>query len=61
LKGREKVIKLMRLQSSAIRFIYKRLKEGKKDNEIFDPRKILSAFQGRVDKYLDRVRLSQTS
>jgi hypothetical protein len=29
LKGREKVIKLMRLQSSAIRFTYKR-EEGKK-------------------------------
>jgi predicted transposase len=28
--AREKVIKLMRLQSSAIRFIYKRLEEGKK-------------------------------
>jgi predicted transposase len=32
---REKVIKLMRLQSSAIRFIYNRLKEGKTDNEIY--------------------------
>jgi predicted transposase len=32
---REKVIKLMHLQSSAIRFIYKRLKEGKTDNEIY--------------------------
>ncbi len=34
---REKVIKLMRLQSSAIRFIYNRLKEGKTDNEIYKP------------------------
>jgi predicted nucleic acid-binding protein len=34
---------------------------GKKDNEIFDPRKILSALHGRVDKYLHKVRLSQTS
>ena len=32
---REKVIKLMRLQSSAIRFIHNRLKEGKTDNEIY--------------------------
>jgi predicted transposase len=32
---REQVIKLMRLQSSAIRFIYNRLKEGKTDNEIY--------------------------
>jgi predicted transposase len=32
---REKVIKLMRLQSSAIRFIYNRLKEGKTDNKIY--------------------------
>jgi predicted transposase len=32
---REKVIKLMRLQSSAMRFIYNRLKEGKTDNEIY--------------------------
>jgi predicted transposase len=32
---REKVIKLMRLQSPAIRFIYNRLKEGKTDNEIY--------------------------
>jgi predicted transposase len=32
---REKVIKLMRLQSSAIRFIYNRLKEGKTDNEVY--------------------------
>jgi predicted transposase len=31
----EQVIKLMRLQSSAIRFIYNRLKEGKTDNEIY--------------------------
>jgi predicted transposase len=34
-EDREKVIKLMRLQSSAIRFIYNRLKEGKTDNEIY--------------------------
>lgn len=32
---REQVIKLMRLQSSAIRFIYNRLKEGKTDNKIY--------------------------
>jgi predicted transposase len=32
---REKVIDLMRLQSSAIRFIYNRLSEGKTDNEIY--------------------------
>ena len=32
---REKVIKLMRLQSSAICFIHNRLKEGKTDNEIY--------------------------
>jgi transposase, putative, N-terminal domain len=32
---REKVIKLMRLQSSAIYFIHNRLKEGKTDNEIY--------------------------
>jgi len=32
---REKVIKLMRLQSSAIRFIHNRMKEGKTDNEIY--------------------------
>ncbi len=32
---REKVIKLMRLQPSAICFIHNRLKEGKTDNEIY--------------------------
>jgi predicted transposase len=32
---REKVIKLMRLQSSAICFIHNRLKEGKTDNETY--------------------------
>ncbi|MFZ8860402.1 MAG: hypothetical protein ACO2PP_07875 [Thermocrinis sp.] len=32
---REKVIRLMRLQSSATRFIYNRMKEGKTDNEIY--------------------------
>jgi predicted transposase len=32
---REKVIKLMRLWSSAICFIHNRLKEGKTDNEIY--------------------------
>jgi transposase, putative, N-terminal domain len=32
---REKVIKLMRLQSSAIYFIHNRPKEGKTDNEIY--------------------------
>jgi predicted transposase len=31
----EQAIKLMRLQSSAICFIYNRLKEGKTDNEIY--------------------------
>jgi len=34
-KERKKVIKLMRLQSSAIRFIYNRMKEGKTYNEIY--------------------------
>jgi predicted transposase len=34
-KKREKVIELMRLQSSAIRFIYNRLKKDKTDNEIY--------------------------
>jgi hypothetical protein len=36
---------------------------GKKDNEIhkLTPGKILSALQGQVDKYLYKVRLSQTS
>jgi predicted transposase len=32
---REKVIKLMRLQSSAISFIHNRMKEEKTDNEIY--------------------------
>jgi predicted transposase len=32
---REKVIKLMHLKSSAIRFIYDTMKEGKTDNEIY--------------------------
>jgi len=32
---REQVIKLMRLQSSAICFIHNRMKEGKTDNEIY--------------------------
>ena len=34
-EDREKVLSLMRLQSSAIRFIYNRLKEKKKETEIY--------------------------
>ncbi len=32
---RERVLSIMRLQSSAVRFIYNRLKEGKKETEIY--------------------------
>ncbi len=34
-QDRERVLSLMRLQSSMIRFIYNRLKEGKKETEIY--------------------------
>ncbi len=34
-QDREKVLSLMRLQSSAVRFIYNRLREGKKQTKIY--------------------------